>query len=545
MKLKSNILKEWVETAPHRSLLRATWLKDEDFQKDKPYIWVANSYNNIVPWHIHLNTLTAEVMRWIRDAWWVPFVWWVPAVCDWIAMYAEMRLSLPSRDHIADNIEIMMLSHSFDWWVWVTNCDKITPGMLMAAWRLNLPTIILTWWAMKAWNLEWKQEDLITVFEAVWAHKSWKLSKEDLHKAECSSCPTEWSCSWLFTANSMACVTEALWMSLENCATTIAISPEKRKQAYESGKQIVKLVKKWVKARDIMTKEAFEDAMLVDNAIWWSTNVTLHLPEIAKECWININLLDFDRISKTTPNICHLRPAWNYVIEDLDNAWWIRWVMKRYENKLYLDRPTLTVSLKDRLKDYKILNEDIIRPLDNPYYKEWWVAALKWNICKESVVKQTSVNPDMLVHSWPAKVFYSEQDVIDWVQNWKIQEWDVVVLPYQWPAWAPWMPEMLTPTSAIKWAWFKKVALITDGRFSWWTAWPCIWHISPEAYNGWKIWLIRDWDIIEIDMPKRILNVKVTEEEFEKRKKTNSIKVPERTMTPMLVKFRKNYSEKQ
>lgn len=544
MELKSNILKTRDETSPHRSLLRATGLKDEDFSSKKPYIGVANSYTNIVPGHIHLNTLSAEVMRWIKDAGWVPFIWWVPAVCDWLAMYAEMRLSLPSRDHIADNIEIMMLSHSFDGWVWVTNCDKITPAMLMAAWRLNLPCIILTWWAMKAWWTEEEGQDLVTVFEAVWAYKNWKINKETLKKVECSSCPTEWSCAWLFTANSMACVTEALWMSLENCATTIAISPEKRKQAYQSWVRAVELVKKWIKPRDIMNKEAFNDAMLVDNAIWWSTNVTLHLPEIAKECWIDINLHDFDRISKTTPNICNLRPSWPYAIEHLDVAWWIRWVMKVYENQITLNRPTVTESVWDRLKDYKIKDDNIIRPLDNPYYKEWWVAALKWNICIESVVKQTSVNSNMLVHSGPAKVFYSEQAVVDWITNSEISEWDVVVLPYQWPAWWPGMPEMLTPTSIIKWAWFEKVALITDGRFSWWTAGPCIWHIYPEAYNWWRIWLIRDWDIIEIDIPNRVLNVKVSEEEFASREKESRF-IPDRwVMTPMLEKFRNSYSNR-
>ncbi len=543
MKLKSDILKTKAETAPHRSLLRATWLKEEDFAKDKPYIGVANSYNNIIPWHTHLNILTAEVMKWIRDAGWVPFVWGVPWVCDWIAMYAEMRLSLPSRDHIADNIEIMMLSHSFDWWVWVTNCDKITPWMLMAAWRLNLPAVILTGWAMKSWEIKWEKKDLISVFEAVWAYKNWKIWKEELYEAECGSCPTAWSCAGLFTANSMACVTEAMWMSVEWCATTIAISPEKKKQAYESGRRAVELVRNNIKPRDIMTKEAFDDAMLVDNAIWGSTNVTLHLPAIAKESWVDIDLHSFDKISRTTPNICHLRPAWPYVIEDLDNAWGIRWVMKRYEDKVNTNRPTVTVSVWERLKDYKILDDEIIRTPENAYYKEWWVAALKWNICRESVVKQTSVTPDMLVHSWPAKVFYSEQDVIDWVAQWKIEEWDIVVLPYQGPAWAPWMPEMLTPTSAIKWAGFTKVALLTDGRFSGWTAGPCIGHISPEAYNGWRIGLVRDGDIVEIDMPNRVLNVRVSEEEFEERRRAWGMEVPERFMSPMLVKFRKNYGE--
>lgn len=541
MNLKSDILKNRIETTPHRSLLRASWLNDSDFGKNKPFVWVANSYNNIVPGHIHLNKLTKEVMRWIRDWWWIPFVWWVPAVCDWIAMYAEMRLSLPSRDHIADNIEIMMLSHSFDWWVWVTNCDKITPWMLMAAWRLNLPSIILTWWPMKAWIWKnWEKEDLITAFEAVWAYKAWNISKKWLKEAECTSCPTAWSCAGLFTANSMACMTECLWMSLTDCACTLAIDSKKLKQAYNSWFKIVELIKKGIKPRDIMSRKAFDDCMTLDNAIWWSTNVTLHLPAIAKECWIRIWLKDFDKISKKTPNICHIRPSWPYVMSDIEEAWWMKQVMHVLKDKMNLDRISVNGNLNSIISKLRVNNKfhDIIRPLSDPYYKEWWVACLRWNICDESVVKQTSVEKEMLVHSGPAKIFYSEQDLLDWIEKWKIKEWDVIVLPFQWPAWAPWMPEMLTPTAAIKWAWFTQVALITDWRFSGGTAWPCIWHISPEAYNWWKIWLIKNWDIIHIDMPKRILQVDVSEKEFTLRKK-KWMRVPKRKLTPMLERFRK------
>lgn len=543
MELKSNILKIKDETTPHRSLLRATWLKDEDFSPEKPYIWIANSYNNIVAGHIHLNELTKEVARWVREAGWVPFIWWVPAVCDGIAMFAEMRLSLPSRDHIADNIEIMMLSHSFDGWVWVTNCDKITPWMLMAAGRLNFPAVILTWGPMAPGkNAEWKQWDLVSAFEAVWSYKAWKLNKEKLKDVECSACPTAGSCAGLFTANSMACMTECLGMSVTDCATTLAIDPKKKQQAYESWKKAVELVKKWIKPSDIMTKEAFEDCMTLDNAIWWSTNVTLHLPEVAREAWIKIDLHDFDEISRKTPNICHLSPSWPYVIADLDKAWWIKAVMKNLESKLHLDRKWVSGNFKEILKNIEAQDNDVLRSLKNPYYEEGWVAALKWNICEESVVKQTSVDAEMLQHKWPAKVFYSEQEVVDWVQNWRIEEWDIVVLPFQWPAWAPWMPEMLTPTSAIKWAGFKRVALITDWRFSWGTAGPCIGHISPEAYNWWRIWLIQDWDIIGIDMKNRILNVEVSDGEFEKRAE-KWISFPEREMSPMLKKFRNNYSK--
>jgi dihydroxy-acid dehydratase len=542
---KSDILKTKVETAPHRSLLRASWLKDEDFDTKKPFIGVANSFNNVVPGHWHLNILNQYVMKGIRDAWGVPFTWWVPAICDWIAMFAEMRLSLPSRDHIAENIELMMLSHSFDWWVGITNCDKITPWMLMAAWRLNLPAVILTGGPMQPWRdtKTGKHLDLVSVFEWVWAVQAGKMTEEELLELEKESCPTGWSCAWMFTANSMACVTEVLWMSVKDCAATLATLKEKQKQAYESGRLAVELAKKNIRPRDIMTKEAFEDAMTLDNAIWGSTNVTLHLPAIAKECGIDIDLFDFDRISKNTPNICKLSPSGPYEMVDLYNEGWIKQVMKNIEDKLHLDRIAVDWNLKDRLKWVEKIDNDVIRSPENPYYKEGWVAALKWNICKESVIKQTWVNKDMLVHSWPAKVFYTEQEVVDWVKNGKIQEWDVVVLPYQWPAWAPWMPEMLTPTAAIKWAWFQKVALITDWRFSWGTAGPCIGHIYPEAYNKWRIWLIKDWDIIEIDIPNRTLNVKVSDEEFERRAKEEGFKIPERTMTKMLEKFRKDYAE--
>jgi len=545
MTFKSDILKTKVETAPHRSLLRASGLKDEDFDTKKPFIWIANSYNNVVPGHGHLNILNQFVMKWIRDAGWVPFTWWVPAVCDWIAMYAEMRLSLPSRDHIADNIEIMMLSHSFDWWVGLTNCDKITPWMLMAAWRLNLPAVMCTGWPMQPGrdSKTGKHLDLVSVFEWVWAHQAGKITDEELKKLEKEACPTGWSCAWMFTANSMACLTECLWMSVKDCAATLATIKEKQNQAYESGKLAVELARKNIRPRDIMTKEAFEDAMTLDNAIGGSTNVTLHLPQIAKECWIDIDLHSFDKISKNTPNICKLSPSWPFEMVDLYNEWGIKQVMKNISEKLHLNRIWVDWNIWDRLENLDKVNNDIIRTFENPYYFEGWVAALKWNICKESVVKQTWVKEDMLVHSWPAKIFYTEQEVVDWVKNWKIEEWDVVVLPYQGPAWAPWMPEMLTPTSAIKWAGFKKVALITDWRFSWWTAGPCIWHIYPEAYNWWRIWLIKEGDIIEIDMPKRIMNVKVSDEEFERREKEEWFNVPERKLTPMIAKFRKYYSE--
>ena len=291
-----------------------------------------------------------------------------------------------------------------------------------------------------------------------------------------------------------------------------------------------------------MTIEAFNDAMTVDNAIWWSTNVTLHLPAIAKECWIDIWLKDFDKISKTTPNICHISPSWPYFMSDIDSQWWVKVIMKNLESKLNIDRIWVNWNFEDIIWVLKPINNDVIRSLQNPYYNQGGVACLVWNIAKESVVKQTSVSKQMLVHSGPARVFYDEEELLDWISRWDILEWDVIVLPFQWPAWAPWMPEMLTPTAAIKWAWFDKVALITDWRFSWGTSWPCIWHIYPEAINWWKIWLIKNWDIINIDMPNRILNADVSDEEFDKRR-SQWVLHPERKMTPMLEKFRNAYLE--
>ena len=536
--MKSDILKNRVETLPHRSLLRASGLKDDDFKK--PFIGVANSYNNIIPGHIHLDVLTKEVMRGIREAGGVPFTWGVPGVCDGIAMYAEMRLSLPSRDHIADNIEIMMLSHSLDGWVGVTNCDKITPGMLMAAGRLDLPAIMVTGGPMKAGHLKGKTIDLISGFEEVGSIKAGKATKEDGYEIECSACPTAGSCSGLFTANSMACMTEVLGMSITGCATTLAIDPKKKEQAYQSGKRIVELVKSGDKYKpsNIMTPEAFENAIRIDNAIGGSSNVVLHLVAIAKELGIDISEDDFDRISRTTPNICHIRPAGPHVMEDLDLAGGIPAVLNRFEKVLHDVITVNNTTIREIAGTGKVLDEEVVRPLDRPYYKEGGVACLKGNLATGSVVKQTAVPEEMMTHVGSAKVFEDEQTLLDAIEAGKIEEGDVVVLRYLGPAGAPGMPEMLTPTSAIKGAGFKRVALITDGRFSGGTAGPCIGHVQPEAALGGPIGAVQDGDIIEIDIPNRILNVKLSDEEILERLK--KAKSPERKMTPLLEKFRKS-----
>lgn len=519
---------------PHRALLRACGLKDKDFKK--PFIGVANSFTDIVAGHIHLNELTQEVKRGIRDAGGVPFEWGVPAVCDGIAMYAEMRLSLPSRDHIADNIEIMMVSHSLDGWVGVTNCDKITPGMLMAAGRLDLPAVILTGGPMKAGEYKGEKMDVVSDFEAVGKIKAHKLSLADARGIECKSCPSAGSCAGLFTANSMACMTEVLGMSLTGCATTLAISKEKLKQAYLSGKKIVELVEKGITPRKIMTKNAFENAIMVDMAIGGSTNVSLHLPAIAKEMGINLSMDHFDKISKKTPNICHIRPAGPYFMEDINNAGGIQAVLKRLVKKLKYSPTINSLDIIEIANKGKVINEEIIRPLSNPFYKEGGIAVLKGNLAEESVVKQTAVSEDMLCHRGPAKVFNNEQILLNAIQQRKIKEGDVVVLNFMGPKGAPGMPEMLTPTAAIVGAGYKKIVLITDGRFSGGTRGACIGHVKPEAYVGGTIGIVKDGDIIEIDIPKRKLNIRLSAEEIAKRKK--KLIIPHRTLTPLMEKYR-------
>ncbi len=520
---------------PHRALLRASGLKTADFKK--PFIGVANSFNDIIPGHIHLRELAEEVKRGIRSAGGVPFEWGVPGVCDGIAMYVEMRLSLPSREHISDNIEIMALSHSLDGWVGVTNCDKITPGMLMAAGRLNLPTAILTGGPMKAGVVNGKKMDVISDFEAVGQYEAGKLTKKDAMEIECNSCPGAGSCAGLFTANSMAAMTEVLGMSVTGCATTLAVDPKKKKQGYETGRRIVELVKKNVRPKDIMTKNAFLNAVRADMAIGGSTNTALHLPAIAKECGINLPLHVFDDLARVTPNICHIRPAGSYVMEELDKAGGIPAVLNRLE-KFLLEAKTINgKTIKQIAKSAKVKNDKVIRPLSNPFYKEGGIAVLKGNLASCSVVKQTAVEPEMMKITGPAKVFNNEEAILKAVHEKKIKNGDIVVINFMGPAGAPGMPEMLTPTAAITGAGLK-CALITDGRFSGGTRGAAIGHVEPEAYLGGVIGVIRDGDMIEIDIPKRRLNVKLSSSEIEKRKKT--LKMPERKMTKLLENYRRD-----
>jgi dihydroxy-acid dehydratase len=538
--MRSDILKKNIETLPHRALLMSAGLKKEDFDLDKPFIGVANSYNDLIPGHIHLNELTQEVKRGIRDAGGVPFEWGVPGVCDGIAMFVEMRLSLPSRENIADNVEIMTLSHSLDGWVGVTDCDKITPGMLMAAGRLNLPAIILTGGPMKANVVDGIKHHPIEGFGIVGQVKGGKMSEEDAEKLLPSMVCGAGSCVGLYTANTMAVVSEVLGMSLTQCATTLAIDPLKKKQAYESGKRIVELVKKDLKPRDIMTDAAFENAIRVDMAMGGSTNTVLHIPAIAKEAGIEIDVDLFDKISRETPHLCSIIPAGPNEMADIDDAGGIPAVLNRLKDMIK-DSPTVNGnSIKKVAEEGEVLNDDIIRTPDNAYHAEGGIAVLKGNIANSSIIKQTAVGKEMMVHSGPAKVFYSEKDLLDAIEAKTITEGDVVVLPFQGPAGAPGMPEMLTPTDAIKGAGYKKVALITDGRFSGATTGPCLGHVEMEAYNGGPIGAIKDGDIIEIDIPNRKLNVKLSDAEIKERLK--NAQIPERKLTPLLESYRKKFA---
>ncbi|MBE0517245.1 MAG: dihydroxy-acid dehydratase [Methanophagales archaeon] len=538
--MRSEVLKRNIETLPHRALLMSAGLKAEDFDLDKPFIGVANSYNTIVPGHIHLNELTREVKRGIRDADGVPLEWGVPGVCDGIAMFVEMRLSLPSREHIADNIEIMTLSHSLDGWVGVTNCDKITPGMLMAAGRLNLPAIMLTGGPMKATVIEGKKHHPIEGFGLVGQVKGGKMTAEEAEQFLPSMVCGAGSCVGLYTANTMATVTEVLGMSLTRCATTLAIDPLKRKQAYETGKRIVALVNEDCKPREIMTEHAFENAIRVDMAMGGSTNTVLHIPAIAREAGVDLDIDIFDAISRETPNLCKIIPAGPYEMADIDRAGGIPAVLNRLQDWI---KDSLTVngkSIKEIAAEGKVLDDEVIRTLDNAYFPEGGIAVLKGNIAHSAVIKQTAVDEDMMVHSGTAKVFYTEKELLDAIEARGIAEGDVVVLPFQGPAGAPGMPEMLMPTDAIMGAGYKRVALITDGRFSGGTSGPCIGHVEMEAYNGGAVGAIQNGDIVEIDIPKRTLNVKLRDGEIKEREK--KVKAPDRKLTPLLASYREKFT---
>ena len=535
--MRSDTIKKGIEKAPARSLLRADGLKDSDM--NKPFIGIANSWNEIVPGHIHLNKIAEAVKEGIREAGGVPFTFGVPAVCDGIAMgHNGMRFSLVSRETISDCCEIMMEAHSLDGWVGITNCDKITPGMLMAAGRMNIPAILVTGGAMETGKIDGMNIDLQAVFEAIGSFKAGNVNEEHVKKMECAACPGEGSCSGLFTANTMACLTEALGLSLTGCATSLAVDKKKLKIARESGKRIVELVKKNIRPRDIVNERSFRNAIKVDMAIGGSTNTVLHIPAIAKEFNVSIKIEEFDTIARNLPHITNLRPGGPYSIRDLDDAGGIPAVLNRLE-KILDDTDTVSgKKTKTIAKEAKVKDAEVLRPLDDPYHKEGGIAILKGNLApKGAVIKQSAVSEKMLRFSGTAKVYDSEKDAMEAIMGKKVKPGNVVVIRYEGPKGAPGMPEMLSPTSLIAGMGLaESVALITDGRFSGATRGGSIGHVSPEAYDKGPIAAVKDGDIIEIDIPARRLDIKISEEEMKRR--LSEAKAPERELTGVLRKYR-------
>ncbi len=536
--MRSDAVKKGLDKAPARSLLRADGLDDSDF--DKPFIAIANSWNEIVPGHIHLNEIVEAVKEGIVEAGGKPFVFGVPAVCDGIAMgHKGMRYSLISREVISDACEVMVEGHAFDGWVGVSNCDKVTPGMLMAMGRMNVPGLIVTGGAMEVGKHGDKSLDLQSVFEAVGSYSAGKIDEDELRTIECAACPGKGSCSGLFTANTMACLTETLGLSLTGCATALADDNRKLSIARETGRRIVELVRKDVKPRDIVSKESFFNAIRVDMAIGGSTNTALHLPAISKDFGCPVTLDDFDRISRDTPHITSLRPGGPYSIKDLDLAGGIPAVLNILKDGIF-DVPTGNGKTMGQIAaDGVVKDPEVLRSKDNPFHAEGGIAVLKGNIAPEgSVIKQSAVSPKMMKFSGKARVFDCEKDAAEAITSGDIVSGDVVIIRYEGPKGAPGMPEMLSPTSLIMGRGLgESVALITDGRFSGASRGGAIGHVSPEAYAGGPIAAVKDGDIIDIDIPARTLNVRLSDEEIKQR--MAEVKVIDRPVTGVQKKYRR------
>lgn len=524
--MRSDIIKKGISRVGNRALLYATGVCARDFKK--PFIGIASSFTDLVPGHIHMRGLERAIENGVYAGGGKPFIFGIPGICDGIAMgHFGMRYSLASRELIADMIETMAGAYSLDGLVLLTNCDKITPGMLMACARINIPSIIVTAGAMLTGHYKGKRLDLVhDTFEAVGRYKKGEISKHDLDELEINACPGPGSCQGLFTANTMSCLTETMGMSLSGCATSLAASSKKSRIAFESGERIVDLVKKDIRPRHIMNKKAFLNAITVDMALGGSTNTVLHITAIAREAGINLSLDTFDRISRRTPKICDMRPSGEYFIEDLDIAGGIPAVLNRLESRLN-DNPTVSgASIKKIARTSKVCDEDIIRSLDDPYKAEGGIAILKGNIAPEgAVVKQGAVSEEAMLFKGKAKVFDSEEEAMDAILKGKVEKGDVVVIRYEGPSGGPGMREMLSPTSAIVGMGLSNdVALITDGRFSGGTQGPCIGHIAPEASRRGPIAIIKNNDTIKIDIRKRRIDADLTNAEIKRRLK--KLKVP-------------------
>ncbi len=529
--MKSDQVKKGVERAPHRSLFNALGMTEEEL--DRPLIGVVNSYNEIVPGHMNLDKIAEAVKKGIYLAGGTPVEIPAIAVCDGIAMnHTGMKYSLVTRELICDSTECLANAHQFDGLVMIPNCDKNVPGLLMAAARINVPTIFVSGGPMLAGRrLDGKQTCLSSLFEAVGQFNAGKITAEKLKEFEEKACPTCGSCSGMYTANSMNCLTEVLGMGLKGNGTIPAVYSERIRLAKHAGMQIMELVKKDIKPRDIMTKDAFLNALTVDMALGCSTNSMLHLPAIAYEAGVELNLEIANEISQHTPNLCHLAPAGDTFMEDLNEAGGVYAVMNELDQLGILHTDVLTCTtktLKENIEGCVNLDPNIIRPVENPYMKTGGIAVLKGNLAPDScVVKQSAVAPEMLQHTGPARVFDCEEDAIAAIRAGKIVAGDVVVIRYEGPKGGPGMREMLSPTSEIAGMGLDKdVALITDGRFSGATRGASIGHVSPEAAVGGPIGLVKEGDMIEIDIINHRIELLVSDEELEERRKNFKPKLP-------------------
>ena len=522
--MRSNLMKQGLEKYPHRSLLKAMGLTDREI--DQPIIGVANSYNEFIPGHIHLDKITQAAKAGVRLNGGTPLEFGVIGVCDGLAMHhAGMKYSLPSRELIADSIEIMATAHPVDGLILVANCDKIIPGMLMAALRLNIPAILISGGPMLAGRFKGQAVDLITVFEGVGAVKGGKIGEAELKELSECACPGCGSCAGMFTANSMNCLSEALGLALPGNGTIPAIAAARVRLAKEAGFKIMELVAKQILPRDIATLTAFKNAMAVDMALGCSTNTVLHVPAIAREAGIELSLDLFNEISVKTPHLCSLSPGGPHHLEDLDAAGGVPAVMAVLMEAGLADGTPLTVTgatVADNLAPVRVLDPSVIRPLATPYHAQGGIAILRGNLAPDGgVVKQSAVDPQMLVNEGTARVFEAEEEATGAILEGRIKPGDIVVIRYEGPKGGPGMREMLTPTSAIAGMGLdKEVALLTDGRFSGGTRGAAIGHISPEAAEGGPIALVNEGDKIRIDIPAKTLTLLVDDAELARRRQT-------------------------
>jgi len=521
--MRSDNVKKGMQQAPHRSLFNALGFTEEEMKK--PMVGIVSSYNEIVPGHMNLDKIVNAVKLGVAEAGGVPVVFPAIAVCDGIAMgHIGMKYSLVTRDLIADSTECMALAHQFDALVMVPNCDKNVPGLLMAAARINVPTVFVSGGPMLAGHVKGQKRSLSSMFEAVGANAAGTMTEEEVREFEEKVCPTCGSCSGMYTANSMNCLTEALGMGLRGNGTIPAVYSERIKLAKHAGMAVMEMLKKDIRPRDIMTKDAILNALTVDMALGCSTNSMLHLPAIAHEIGFDFDISFANPISEKTPNLCHLAPAGPTYMEDLNEAGGVYAVMKELADIGLLNLDCMTVTGKtvgENIKDAVNKNEEVIRPVSNPYSKTGGLAVLKGNLAPDgSVVKRSAVVEEMMVHEGPARVFDCEEDAIDAIKSGKIVKGDVVVIRYEGPKGGPGMREMLNPTSAIAGMGLgSSVALITDGRFSGASRGASIGHVSPEAAVGGPIALVREGDIIKINIPAMTLDVDVSDEEMEQRRK--------------------------